>query len=186
MSTTFTDPILQIEVDRADLISIKESKHVFNFNLISLFDWIIMSGYINPITNLRFSNKSINQINKVLFERKMIPFVLNSKSNYKLDTYIKGVTKFNTIIKFFDDKIEEQNKQIKALFKETNDENFSKNIKDILKLNTCFMLFSGIKDGIIEKYHNGNELITIINDFKGMHKNILLELYKGNTNPILF
>jgi hypothetical protein len=185
MSTTFTDPILQIEVDRADLISLKESGHVFNFNLISLFDWIIMSGYINPITNLRFSTKSINQINKMLFLRKMIPLLCKSKSNYKIDIFIKGVPKFNTIIKFYEDKIGELHQKIKTIFEEINEKNFCKNRKNIFKLNTTFMLFSGIKDGIIERYHNGNELMSIINNFKGMHKNVLLELYNGNTNPII-
>jgi hypothetical protein len=184
MSTTFIDPILHIEVDRVDLISLKESGHVFDFNLISLFDWIIVSGYINPLTNLRFSIKSVNQLNKMLHQRKMIPFLCKSKSNYKLDTFIKDISKFNTIIKFYDDFVETERKRVKTLFEEITEDNYEEKSQKILQVNKLCMLYTGVRDGVSNKWQNGTGLIEIINNFQGMHRDVLLKLYSGNTNPI--
>ena len=146
MASTFTDPILHIEVERENLLELVCNKHVFQFNIQSLYDWILVGGLVNPITNIQFENKNIRAVLNELHKRNLFLWNYNnvsqmlkkqkkmfSNSNFKevLESSIKYF-KLGDLIKKTQEKLE---LEIAEHFKKINSKNFSKEQQKFFKLN---------------------------------------------------
>jgi hypothetical protein len=141
MTETFLDPILHEHVDISQRVCCKESGHIYEFNVMSLYDWILTSkSFNNPITNMSFTKSSATKIMTSLDKHDLIFKLSKTFSTQSISSYFDNMLEYRLYCNFcrYLSSLKLKNMEdIKSLMKNASKHHTSttKFCKQIMKLN---------------------------------------------------